>query len=89
MSSRPLPAKLACRFNECLPTRLVGKVLGNGTEPCRLAGDADRLPGALVDCTGKSAAPEERVADAPFASGITIAASGQTADPRWRCSVAV
>ena len=67
-----LPAKYAA-FTESLPTRLVGKVLGNGTDPCRLAGDVDRLPGALMDWAGKSPGPGEIAADAPFASAITKA----------------
>lgn len=76
MSSACRP--IACQneytaVTESSPTRFVGKVLGNGTEPCRLAGDVDRLPGALVEWAGKSPAPGEIVADAPFASAITKA----------------
>ena len=67
---------------ENLPTRFVGKVLGNGTEPCRLAGDVDRLPGALMDWAGKSPAPWGTVADAPFASAITKAGACLKSDSR-------
>lgn len=71
------PCQLS-RQRRCIPTRvLVGGLLGNGTEPCRLAGDMDRLPGALVEWApdpGKSPAPVECVAneDAPLASAITL-----------------
>lgn len=40
------------------PTRDVGNVFGNGTDPCRLAGEVARLPGALVEGPIAGRSPE-------------------------------
>ena len=51
-------------------------MLGSGTEPCRFAGELDRLPGALDEGgPGKAAESAALVAgeDAPLASAITMA----------------
>lgn len=48
---RVVTSKLAAVYsksNAHLPTRDVGSWLASGTEPCRRAGELERLPGALV-----------------------------------------
>ena len=53
----------------------MGKVFGSGTDPCRLAGEVARLPGALVEgtLTGTSSESDglDTTDDAPLASAIT------------------
>ncbi len=57
------------------PTRDVGRVFGSGTDPCRLAGEVARLPGALVEGALTGSSPEsdglDTTDDAPLASAIT------------------
>ena len=75
---------------KCLPTRLVGRVLGSGTEPCRRAGDVDRLAGALVEWDpGKSPVTGERLAndDAPLASDITLAGACSQSQARLQTHI--
>lgn len=63
------------------PTREVGNALDSGTDPCRFAGDVERLPGALVDAAlfGSSGSPTELVAAGRALASSMLAKSSKAA----------